>query len=83
MEISWYLIDNDGALNEATFLIIHGLDSFSINIVHVGVSILEVSTVVHQIVQLNVMSIFVNPVLVKSTLDVYHVYTCHIDDVET
>jgi hypothetical protein len=59
MEISRDLIDNNGALNPASLLLIHCFYSFIIYLIHALSSVREISLVVHDIVHAQMIPILI------------------------
>ena len=56
MEVSGDLINNYCAFNQAALLVVHGADSLGIDLINILISILKVSTIIHQIMKLNVVT---------------------------
>jgi len=81
MEISRDLINDNSTFNKTTFIIIHGFDGVSVNLLGALTSVREVSMIIHNIVNANIVSIPIYSMFVEPSCHIYDMNSGHIDHI--
>ena len=91
MEVSWHLVDDDSSLDQATLLTLQSLDCFRISLLRTLACVCEIGAFIHlnmstsepyQVMEAQVVSIAIEPVLVELASYVHDVNSSDIHDVQ-